>query len=82
MWTDYLDLSHYLLFAYRLLQVFCGRIPKDIFEDELIPLFEKCGKLWDLRLMMDPLSGYNRTFCFVTFVEKEGANEAVKQVCV
>jgi len=61
-------------------KVFCGRIPKEIFEDELIPLFEKCGTVWDLRLMMDPMSGYNRSFCFVTFTEKTGASEAVKQV--
>ena len=61
-------------------KVFCGRIPKEIFEDELIPLFEKCGTVWDLRLMMDPMSGYNRSFCFVTFTEKVGASEAVKQV--
>ena len=61
-------------------QVFCGRIPKEVFEDQLIPLFEKCGTIWDLRLMMDPMSGYNRSFCFVTFVEKGAAAEAVRQV--
>ena len=57
-----------------------GKIPKDVFEDELIPLIEKCGKIWDLRLMMDPMTGFNRGYCFVTFCEKEGAQEAVKQV--
>ena len=31
-----------------------------MYEDELIPMFEKCGKIWDLRLMMDPMSGLNR----------------------
>ena len=61
-------------------QVFCGRIPKDVFEDELIPLFDKCGKIWDLRLMMDPMTGLNRGFCFVTFTDRDGANQAVKRV--
>jgi len=61
-------------------EVFCGKIPKDIFEDELIPLFEQCGTIWDLRLMMDPMTGLNRGFCFVTFTDKEGAQEAVKQL--
>ena len=51
-----------------------------MFEDQLIPIFEKCGKIWDLRLMMDPLTGLNRGYCFVTFVDKSGAQEAVKQV--
>ena len=31
-----------------------------MYEDELIPHFENCGKIWDLRLMMDPMSGLNR----------------------
>lgn len=66
---------------YILLQVFCGKIPKDVFEDEIIPLFEKCGQIWDLRLMMDPMTGFNRGYSFITFVDREGANEAVKQVC-
>ena len=30
--------------------------------------------------MMDPMTGLNRGFCFVTYTEKEGAQEAVKQV--
>lgn len=59
-------------------EVFCGKIPKEIFEDELVPLFEKCGKIWDLRLMMDPMTGLNRGYCFVTFSERSGAQEAVK----
>ena len=33
-----------------------------------------------MRLMMDPFSGLNRGYCFVTFCEKEAATEAVKQV--
>ena len=55
-------------------------MPKEVFEDELIPLFEKCGKIWDLRLMMDPLTGSSRGFCFVMFTERAAAQEAVKQV--
>ena len=64
-----------------MLQVFCGKIPNSIFEDSLIPMFEKCGTIWDLRLMMDPSTGLNKTFCFVMFTTKEGAQTAVKQVC-
>lgn len=59
-------------------EIFCGKIPKEVFEDELIPLFEQCGEIWDLRLMMDPLTGLNRGYCFVTFNQKESAREAVK----
>lgn len=61
-------------------QIFVGKIPRDLFEDELVPLFEKAGPIWDLRLMMDPLSGLNRGYAFVTFCTKEAAQEAVKLV--
>lgn len=61
-------------------EVFCGKLPTTVFEDSLIPLFEKCGTIWDLRLMMDPATGLNKTFCFVTFTTKEGAKRAVSQL--
>uniref|UniRef100_A0A4W5MWT0 Synaptotagmin binding, cytoplasmic RNA interacting protein n=1 Tax=Hucho hucho TaxID=62062 RepID=A0A4W5MWT0_9TELE len=58
-------------------EIFVGKIPRDLFEDELVPIFEKAGPIWDLRLMMDPLSGLNRGYAFVTFCTKEAASEAV-----
>lgn len=51
-----------------------------MFEDELIPLFEKCGTIWDLRLMMDPMTGTNRGYAFVTFTNRDAAQNAVKEV--
>ncbi|XP_054576840.1 heterogeneous nuclear ribonucleoprotein R isoform X3 [Eptesicus fuscus] len=63
-------------------EVFVGKIPRDLYEDELVPLFEKAGPIWDLRLMMDPLSGQNRGYAFITFCGKEAAQEAVKLVKV
>lgn len=42
------------------------------------PFFEKAGPIWDLRLMVDPLSGQNRGYAFITFCGKEAAQEAVK----
>uniref|UniRef100_A0A2K5TQJ7 Synaptotagmin binding cytoplasmic RNA interacting protein n=1 Tax=Macaca fascicularis TaxID=9541 RepID=A0A2K5TQJ7_MACFA len=59
-------------------EIFVGKIPRDLFEDELVPLFEKAGPIWDLRLMMDPLTGLNRGYAFVTFCTKEAAQEAKK----
>ncbi|ELU17586.1 hypothetical protein CAPTEDRAFT_178834 [Capitella teleta] len=61
-------------------EVFAGKIPKDMFEDELVPLFENCGPIWDFRLMMEPLTGLNRGYAFVTFTTRDAAQEAVKQL--
>jgi RNA recognition motif-containing protein len=61
-------------------QVFCGKLPRDLYECDLIPLFEKCGTIWDLRLMMDPLTNLNKGYAFVTYATKEEAREAVRQV--
>lgn len=63
-------------------EVFCGKIPKDMYEDELIPLFEKCGTIWDLRLMMDPMTGTNRGYAFITFTSRDAAYNAVREVSV
>ena len=61
-------------------EVFCGKIPKEMYEDELIPLFEKFGTLWDLRLMMDPMTGTNRGYAFITFTSRNAANNAVRHL--
>lgn len=61
-------------------EIFVGKIPKDVYEDELIPLFEKIGKLWDLRLMMDPISNHSRGYAFITYCNKEDAQRAVQEV--
>ncbi|XP_069700608.1 heterogeneous nuclear ribonucleoprotein Q isoform X5 [Periplaneta americana] len=61
-------------------EVFCGKIPKDMYEDELIPLFEKCGSIWDLRLMMDPMTGLNRGYAFITFTTRDAAQLAVREL--
>ena len=43
-----------------------GRIPRDVFEDELVPLFEVIGPIFEMRLMMT-FGGENRGFCFVKY---------------
>lgn len=58
-------------------EVFIGKIPRDMFEDELVPLFEKCGAVWDFRLMMDPMTGQNRGYAFLSFVEYDAARKCV-----
>ena len=61
-------------------ECFVGKLPKDLFEDELIPVFEKHGKIWDLRLMIDPSTGLSKGYCFVTYCEKPMAQKAANEV--
>lgn len=60
-------------------EVFIGKLPRDIFEDELVPLFSHVGKLYELRLMMD-FSGSNRGYAFVTYATRADAAAAVRQL--
>ena len=58
-------------------EVFVGKIPRDLYEDELVPVFEKIGKIYELRLMMD-FSGSNRGYAFVMYTSTSDARRAVK----
>ncbi|CAH2991952.1 unnamed protein product [Chilo suppressalis] len=60
-------------------EVFIGKLPREIFEDELVPIFSKVGKIYELRLMMD-FSGSNRGYAFVTYTTKAEAYKAVKEL--
>lgn len=51
-----------------------------MFEDELIPLCEEVGKIWDLRLMIDPASGLNKGYGFVTYCDPGESVKAVEKV--
>lgn len=61
-------------------QIFIGKLPRDMYEDEIVPLFEPHGTIYDLRIMVDPFTGLNKGFAFCTFTTKDGAQTAVKQM--
>ncbi len=67
----------YYMYVY-ILQVFVGKIPRDCFEDELVPLFERCGHIYELRLMMDHHTGQNRGYAFVVYAKVLEAKDCVK----
>ncbi|XP_063750088.1 APOBEC1 complementation factor isoform X2 [Eleginops maclovinus] len=60
-------------------EIFVGKLPRDLFEDELVPLCEKFGKIYEVRMMMD-FNGNNRGYAFVTFTNKLEAKAAMKQL--
>ena len=58
-------------------EIFVGKIPREMFEWELVPIFEMCGFIYELRLMMD-FSGSNRGYLFVRYSKREEASRALK----
>ncbi|XP_023240018.1 APOBEC1 complementation factor-like isoform X2 [Centruroides sculpturatus] len=60
-------------------EVFVGKIPRDLYEDELVPVFEKMGRIYEIRLMMD-FSGSNRGYGFVMYTGPAEAKRAVREL--
>ncbi|XP_021117930.1 RNA-binding protein 47 [Heterocephalus glaber] len=60
-------------------EVFVGKIPRDVYEDELVPVFEAVGRIYELRLMMD-FDGKNRGYAFIMYCHKHEAKRAVREL--
>ncbi|NXX26364.1 DND1 protein, partial [Nicator chloris] len=57
-------------------EVYIGRLPQDLYENTLIPLFESVGKLYEFRLMMT-FSGLNRGFAYARYASLQDAQRAI-----
>uniref|UniRef100_A0A8U7NZ09 DND microRNA-mediated repression inhibitor 1 n=1 Tax=Corvus moneduloides TaxID=1196302 RepID=A0A8U7NZ09_CORMO len=57
-------------------EVYIARLPQDIYENTLIPLFESVGKLYEFRLMMT-FSGLNRGFAYARYTSLQDASNAI-----
>ncbi|KAM9356789.1 dead end protein 1 [Symphorus nematophorus] len=57
-------------------EVFISQIPRDTYEDVLIPLFSSVGPLWEFRLMMN-FSGQNRGFAYAKYGSPAVATNAI-----
>ncbi|KAI5087775.1 RNA-binding protein 47 isoform X1, partial [Silurus meridionalis] len=60
-------------------EIFVGKIPRDVYEDELVPVFESVGRIYEMRLMMD-FDGKNRGYAFVMYTQKHEAKHAVREL--
>ncbi|KAJ8681737.1 hypothetical protein QAD02_017529 [Eretmocerus hayati] len=60
-------------------EIFVGKLPRDIYEDAIYPLFSRVGKIYEVRLMMN-FSGTNRGFCFIMYETQEAAQRAVREL--
>ncbi|NXH22105.1 DND1 protein, partial [Bucco capensis] len=57
-------------------EVFIGKLPQDVYEDVLIPLFQSVGRLYEFRLMMT-FSGLNRGFAYAKYSNRHSAKMAI-----
>lgn len=57
-------------------EVYIGRLPQDIYENTLIPLFQSVGRLYEFRLMM-AFSGLNRGFAYARYASLQEAQRAI-----
>uniref|UniRef100_A0AAY4CJ81 RRM domain-containing protein n=1 Tax=Denticeps clupeoides TaxID=299321 RepID=A0AAY4CJ81_9TELE len=60
-------------------EVFISDIPRDLYEDYLIPLFQSVGQLYEFRLMMN-FSGQNRGFAYAKYGDSAVAASAIRQL--
>ena len=60
-------------------EIFIGKLPRDVYENDLVPLCEKFGTIYELRLMMD-YDGQNRGYAFVTYTNSDDATKAIKHL--
>lgn len=56
-------------------EVFVGKLPRELFEDELLPFMEQAGQVYKIRLMMD-FGRTNRGYGFVRYVRPQDAAAA------
>ncbi|TRZ22163.1 hypothetical protein HGM15179_005067 [Zosterops borbonicus] len=57
-------------------EVYIARLPQDIYENTLIPLFQSVGTLYEFRLMMT-FSGLNRGFAYARYASLQDAQRAI-----
>lgn len=60
-------------------EIFLGRLPRDCYEDELMPILERVGRLIELRLMLD-FSGSTRGYAFALFENSKTARHACAEL--
>lgn len=64
----------------HLFRLFVGWVPKHFTENELQPYFEKCGKVKDLIILKDKVTGQPRGCAFVSYATKEEAELAITRL--
>lgn len=60
-------------------EVFVGKLPRDCFEDELVPVFEQVGMIYKIRIPIEDFNT-NRGYAFINFSTTKEASQCVKKL--
>ncbi|XP_078039022.1 CUGBP Elav-like family member 1-A isoform X1 [Augochlora pura] len=58
------------------IKMFVGQVPHDMDEDDLRTLFEEFGRVHQINILRDKITGSHRGCCFVTFYTRKAALDA------
>uniref|UniRef100_A0A1B6MRB8 Protein alan shepard n=1 Tax=Graphocephala atropunctata TaxID=36148 RepID=A0A1B6MRB8_9HEMI len=58
------------------IKMFVGQIPQNFTEYDLLQMFEKFGKVYEIRVLKDKTTGKSKGCCFVTFFTRRAALNA------
>ncbi|XP_049818368.1 RNA-binding protein 47-like [Aethina tumida] len=60
-------------------EIYIGKLGKNVMEDQLVPLFERLGRLYEFRMMTDS-QFRSRGFAFATYFEMHNADRAIRKL--
>lgn len=58
------------------IKMFVGQIPQSVDENELLPIFEQFGKVYELRVLRDKTTKRSKGCCFLTYFTRKAALNA------
>jgi RNA recognition motif-containing protein len=62
------------------MKIFVAGLPYDLFDDELVEIFEKFGKIASAKVAIDKETGKSRGFAFVDMPNDEEARDAIENL--
>jgi RNA recognition motif-containing protein len=62
------------------MKLFVAGLPYDLFDDELVEIFEKYGAINSAKVAIDKETGKSRGFAFVEMADDEGGRQAIEHL--
>jgi len=59
--------------------IYIGNLPQDMYEDELLEMFEEYGAVKSVKIIKDPYTKKSRGYAFVKMDDKDAALKAIEE---